>query len=51
MEESISAMQAPIMSAIDDQSRQRRRRIVIILKMLTMIQPMAMTPGPPVLRP
>ena len=51
MDESISAMQAPIMSAIDNQSGSRHVRISVILKMLTMIQPMAMTPGPPVLRP
>ena len=29
----------------------RHDEIVLILNMLTMIHPMAMTPGPPVLRP
>ena len=51
MEERISAMQAPMMSARDGQSKWRHKRTGIILKELTMIHPTAMTPGPPVLRP
>ena len=44
-------MQAPMMSASNGQSRQRRDRTVVVLNMLTMIHPIAMTPGPPVFRP
>ena len=51
IEERISAMQAPMMSAADDQYNFQYDMTFTLLNMLMTIHPTVMTPGPPVFRP